>query len=443
MNKYKFYFTLIQHTPIIHHLGKETWSGLQSKAITPMLNRFLAERKTGKTGKEAESAFRDMFKKACGICGDKVWNAGACMLSQEEDGETGKCRAGKEGGCEFAGWFRNKKELESIAFNYNLSFECKVDEKAWYTGKTMMQDRAHVLYENRQVHGAISCSSKGLQKFIVDSLSEFFILTGLGYNSSKGFGCFSLSDITIEEIQNTLYRQYLKNDQAVFFQITNNQAAINTINKQWKYIKGGINFPDRNIYFKSLLWEYFCGQDKNVVGWEKRFIKEALKENCQYDLKQLKSNPSVNNGEMRFETTHTPANFQFFRLLLGLAEKYEYRLKDRDRITNKTEISISVKPKNKNIERIPSPVRFKVFFDTIFIVVDSVNEILRGSEFEFYYKGKALSFKGINSLGIQIPQNGLRECFESILLNTAIYSKPGEQHPLCGKYQQLTAQESK
>ncbi len=529
----KYSFTLIQHTPIIHHLGLESWSGLQSKAITPMLNRFLAERNTGYKGEEAEKAFRNKFRVACGICRDKVWNAGACVLSQDEDGETGKCRAGKEGGCEFAGWFRNKKELENIAFNYNLSFECKVDETASYLGKTMMQDRAHVLYENRQVHGAISCSSKGLQKFIVDSLSEFFILTGLGYNSSKGFGCFTLKESTENDIKKVLFKYFNSDkeeensDKIVFchnideleistlctthlvsfckkeeelsipngsskeefqrlrdiinskywgyelngewkfkdkiivehptnilFKDTSHhqkeisEKALNDTNyyfssleqiitDHWKLLKSGKNKP----YKKSLLWQYFCGQYGNTTGWEKRFIKEALKIDHEQDFKLLKRNLRENNGEMRFETDPPhPTFYQFFRVLLGLAEKYEYRLLDRKWINNKQEITISVKPENKDIERIPSPVQFKVFFNTIFIIVDSVNEILRDARFEFIYKKNALNFKGFSRLGVEIPLHGLKDCFVEILTNTKKYEAG---HPLCDKYQQLTVQESK
>ena len=141
-------------------------------------------------------------------------------------------------------------------------------------------------------------------------------------------------------------------------------------------MKSGFNFPDHPkeylngrpmlnrskkgkfaTYQPSYLKNYFI--EKFKMGSEKREIKEKM---FRHDLR-IKKDPNLTAGN------------RYVRAILGIAENLEFR-DDRKGIVQ------IISKDTERVERFKSPITFKIFEDSVFILPESWADI-KGKEFSF------------------------------------------------------------
>ena len=201
-----------------------------------------------------------------------------------------------------------------------------------------------------------------LLTYIKKFIKYFFTFENFGTRQSKGFGSYHLSNLDRKEFE--LLLQKHNNKVFKFTKGANNaKKALALVDTFYKELKAGINYPK---YKKSLLFQYMCTQDK---GWEKKWIKEQF--------------PSVIYGE------HTPVNcepraeYYYIRALLGLAEHNEYYPNGQQ---NKLQIRISSSEEDA-IERFKSPITFKIFEGSIYLIYNQSYEEILNKQFQFSLNG--------------------------------------------------------
>jgi len=236
------------------------------------------------------------------------------------------------------------------------------------------------LYDNNDL--IISSLDSDIIELLRTNLSLFFAITNFGQRSSKGFGSFSVTKIDNAEIKWNPKEYLPEYTQLMKFPISGDDfekqiLIFRTLDFYWKCLKSGINYSIRRAikkddvkitqraYIKSFLWKYL--NDKNFT-WEKRKIKQTFSLETPYLARNL-----IENDKEAI----------FARALLGLPDKFEYRIplgttylnyenKLKENIDQKL-VSIKHDENNKEklIERISSPIIFKPIIteDTVSVYI--------------------------------------------------------------------------
>lgn len=220
-----------------------------------------------------------------------------------------------------------------------------------------------------------------LMKIVSHQIQSFFLSTNFGTRQSKGFGCFSPSHIMLDNhIVGLVDNEALLKQLFIFvykksLPQTSIERVLSTINEDYRLLKSGCTRP----YAKSKLMLYADSLD-NRTGWDKRYIKTntndvfiTVNEDQCYLLKCRPEN--------RKSSYSSRDGYLFYRALLGLAEQFEFLLDNPPAgdIRNK----MIVKVKNNDIQRFQSPLLFKVFEDTIYLVGNDIPREMLGKPFQF------------------------------------------------------------
>jgi hypothetical protein len=213
-------------------------------------------------------------------------------------------------------------------------------------------------------HGKVRLIFFSFDQTILEAIDKhicgFLAVNNFGTRQSKGYGGFYPEKPTIA------FEAALKDSGLIVYWInadpSNWQDKVDNAHKR---LKAGINFPQRNIYNKSLLFEYM--KTKNIT-WEKRAIKERWKRLAE--------------GKAPTESVD-PKTFRYVRALLGLAEHNEYRGKQ----------VVKIDHKGGSIDRFKSPITYKFYAGKIYLVCNESYAALCGKEFIFNYNGEDLPLK--------------------------------------------------
>ncbi len=138
-------------------------------------------------------------------------------------------------------------------------------------------------------------------------------------------------------------------------------------------IKGGINYRDRQQtkhYKKSEFFKFFC---KNNIRWEKRKIKQTIQSEFPeiFNTFSYDFNDAESNRILDCEIENEPLNFKFIRALLGLAELFSYTTNDRN-----IKYIVSVSDTLNQIQRFKSPISFKVYDNTVYVLPEEIPTIM-------------------------------------------------------------------
>lgn len=246
----------------------------------------------------------------------------------------------------------------------------------------------------------IIASHEDLINNIKQHLEDFFIYNSFGKRNNKGFGNFYVYDeknpITWEKLQ-----QKLPVGTFIYENFTNRQIGNKLFNNEYKFIseaqrklKSGINFKNRKghiTYIKSKLFVYSI---RKQMRWEKRWIKKQIKYLVDHGnlpshlFSRRMPNDYCNNLDINTDNGYCSYNnwddngifkdnYFFIRILLGLAEHWEFLTEDR-------KLKYKVIPENNDIERLKSPLIFKVFDKHIYLLIDKLPQNL--SEYPFRFK---------------------------------------------------------
>jgi hypothetical protein len=339
-NPFALTVRLQQHSPLIHFQHDQPGATLRATELKPKLDKFLINR-----------VFKDfqVYKK---------------YLVEHDEKKYEKLKAQEK-----------KKYEEEIhkALDYKIKIIAdpgKVEKK---TISIITMDKTGVLYPFHNLE-LFSFHTELLEK-MKEIIDDFFIFHNFGLRQSKGFGCFTTSDTNQARFEKTSREKY-----PVFYRKKADGPDIYAeIDTDYKILKSGIN---HKRYIKSKLFRYMC--EKQQIDWEKRKIKETLKAGHKDVFNSLKFRTDAGHNRIsKCEMGKKEPDYRYIRALLGLAEHNEFR-------TWKGKIQINIKDKKDEIKRFQSPLMFKVFNQTIYILPNEIPTSMFNRDFDFLLDKKLL-----------------------------------------------------
>lgn len=363
---------LKQHTPLIHFQHNQYGATLRASEVKPKLDRFILS----KLGNGDYKKGCDEAKKNKWLIGKGEHNAlnykmkiEACNLDEYfklEERDT-KTKYDKRTGRNIEvfsledfpmllsnmGGKENKSDLMNFSYSSGINliisfFDIKKEE---------------------------NIEDTGLYDIVEKEIRYFFANNNFGQRSTKGFGSFTvvkINDTPIEWDNSDVYEndtKVMRYDVDKIDDFDTIKGVFDVVDFYWKSLKTGINctkrFIDRNgnivrknpeRYIKSFLWTYLNRKNINKT-WEKRKIKNALSLECN---RPLREKVEENNNPVFFARAHMGCPISGFTYKVP-----QSRLNDRKREDVRTiDVKIS-SDREKDIERIASPIFFKPVFHQI------------------------------------------------------------------------------
>lgn len=226
----------------------------------------------------------------------------------------------------------------------------------------------------------ISSQKYGLLETVSKTIQLFFLITNFGTRQSKGFGCFSTTKVELDgklialnNPETLLKQNFLFVYKKTLSQVTV-ETIFSTINDDYRLLKSGRTRP----YAKSKLMLYANSLDK-TIGWDKKYIKANI-----YDAFETQNGERFTllcKDENKRYSYASSNKYYYFRALFGLAEQFEFLLENPPMGDRKNKMIVKVK--NKEIQRYQSPLLFKVFDNTIYLVGNEVASEMLNKPFQF------------------------------------------------------------
>ncbi len=347
----KMTLTLEAQTPLIHFQHNQSGATLRATEVKPKLDKFLCD-KMKKAGLD-DAAVKEMRA-------DKEHEAFAYKLQIETVGE------------------HRVVDLEVKVPNPNKPGKLKVDEAHSYTIYYANMGRAESdiikgVFANIKV--SILCFHEKLRELLAENIEEFFLVTNFGTMQGKGFGSFMPVDFTkankldVEAIKKECryliektgapecYYMEFKEPAGTDFEKKNEAcvAMFVEIKQFYSVMKSGMNcsWLKGNNYIRSYIYTYM---HEKGMGNEKAWMK-------QNGIAPCEGNKTQKDKENRY-----------VRAMLGTGETINYLKPSKVKVTIKS----------AKLERVPSPVFFKVIKNVVFITADDVPEEVLGQEYTFF-----------------------------------------------------------
>ena len=293
---------------------------------------------------------------------------------------------------------------DTKALNYKLRFKRITDNPPIRVGyyKDNMGNR-HTEYDiffgnvggkniqalKNNVEMTVVCTVTELSALIDSYVGEFFAVSAFGTMSGKGFGCFKVKEkpMTEQAIAEALKNEYGARSCYCF---DGGRTPFKQIKTVYSLMKAGIN---NRGYQRSLLFLFM--HEKYGIGNEKAW------------LKQQRIAPALGKRPDR-PMDQRP---RYVRALLGTTEKYEFFRVPGD-FRNKANIKI----KSKEIERCPSPILFRIFDGTVYMVANRIPKEIYGKSFNFFCapNGGNISVPELSEIGEDFIDNFLEYAVEKI-----------------------------
>ena len=361
-NGCKLKVQLEAQSPIIHFQHDQAGATLRASEVKPKLDRFLLNKMEQETGKRV-------------------------AVLKEDNG--------------YAVMFTDK---EHNALNYRMNFEVP-GNAYWVEPGTFKPESYSIYYGNSGVHDEkekkkavftnpvmnLMCFNQVLRNYIEKYLVEFFAVTNFGTMQDKGFGSFmpkeclkKSGELTLEETKRfaEMLKQaagsvhcYSMSFVRVPEEINAKNAWCTKVFKQIKdfygIMKSGQNFGGNS---RSYLFQYMHGTDN------KGNRDDLSIDNEKAWLKQKGIVPII---EKNGKTDRVDKNPRYVRALLGVGAGMSFIQKDGKRL----KVKINHKKGDGDaIERMDSPVKFKIIRNKVFITAEEVPEEIYGRMFEFQNK---------------------------------------------------------
>lgn len=358
-NNIKWVCQLQQHTPLLHFQYHHDGACLRATEVKPRVDQYIIEKLTGLTGEAAANRFKETHP----------------------------------------GWLVGHGKAEHVALDYKMQIKAIPDEHGKYTTKEYLvassvakrtrvqlegqgvdlltfapyfadneriknmkldEARRGVVYHNIQL--SVICLNQNLLNELRESLPYVFAHHNFGLRGSKGFGCFTVAATGKTEFESMIL-QHAEYRQGVFvYNVPTNPRRRLTdifrkIDQEYKILKSGMQ------KVSSQMEEYFA---EKGIEWEKPTLKKEL----------------VNNRNPRGLSDYAQdQKIKYIRALLGVAELYEFpkqRAKIKIECLDKDE-----EGKSAIIERFRSPITFKVFDNSIYLLPGKIDEAIYGKRFQF------------------------------------------------------------
>ena len=361
---YHLTVTLKQETPLLHFQHNQQNATLRASEVKPKLDKFIVKR-------EFKNNFNECKEYLIGYCASqndvlesKFNNNFRALDYKLKISAKGKCRK-----YIVASYMSQKKLSEAQYKRQDAQFispspyfaqENEYNKMQWgnLSKEGIMQDSIELIFTSRSIR---------IMEMIRDNIEVFVAAHNFGTRQSKGFGGFSVTDITdhLDKKKKLANYDSLLTENFLFVyksktRFNNLNEIFRTINNHYKWLKSG----DAMKKSDSLLRQYFS---RNNCNWEKQFIKhEYNKLNFPYTLE---------GGEI--SAAHNP---KFIRALLGLPGNYEFLLSNPK--TKKGKMVATVECTDRNIERFASPLIVKVHDGYIYFAGNEPENPIFGKEFQ-------------------------------------------------------------
>ena len=361
-NGCKLKVQLEAQSPIIHFQHDQAGATLRASEVKPKLDRFLLNKMEQETGKRVAVLKKD--------------NGYAVMFTDKEHN----------------------------ALNYRMNFEVP-GNAYWVEPGTFKPESYSIYYGNSGVHDEkekkkavftnpvmnLMCFNQVLRNYIEKYLVEFFAVTNFGTMQDKGFGSFmpkeclqKSGELTLEETKRfaEMLKQAAGSVHCYSMSFVRVPEEINAKNawctKVFKQIKDfyGIMKSGQNFggYSRSYLFQYMHVSDN------KGNRDDLSIDNEKAWLKQKGIVPII---EKNGKTDRVDKNPRYVRALLGVGAGMSFIQKDGKRL----KVKINHKKGDGDaIERMDSPVKFKIIRNKVFITAEEVPEEIYGRMFEFQNK---------------------------------------------------------
>ena len=361
-NGCKLKVQLEAQSPIIHFQHDQAGATLRASEVKPKLDRFLLNKMEQETGKRVAVLKKD--------------NGYAVMFTDKEHN----------------------------ALNYRMNFEVP-GNAYWVEPGTFKPESYSIYYGNSGVHDEkekkkavftnpvmnLMCFNQVLRNYIEKYLVEFFAVTNFGTMQDKGFGSFmpkeclqKSGELTLEETKRfaEMLKQAAGSVHCYSMSFVRVPEEINAKNawctKVFKQIKDfyGIMKSGQNFggYSRSYLFQYMHRTDN------KGNRDDLSIDNEKAWLKQKGIVPII---EKNGKTDRVDKNPRYVRALLGVGAGMSFIQKDGKRL----KVKINHKKGDGDaIERMDSPVKFKIIRNKVFITAEEVPEEIYGRMFEFQNK---------------------------------------------------------
>jgi len=198
-----------------------------------------------------------------------------------------------------------------------------------------------------------------------------------GLRQSKAFGGFCPAHFDVDDFENNL-KKHPDFKGGLYYRVRGGfKSAFKKIDEEYKILKSGLAKEP------SQMEEYFA--EEYNIEWEKRTIKRELVKG---------------RGEPRRTDYSNDDKVKYIRALLGVAELYEFPRDNKEKITIKSD----------SIDRFRSPITFKVFNETIYLIWRKIPDEIYDAEFTFTNR------RGKN-IRIKTPPKSINFKLEDFLLN--------------------------
>lgn len=322
-------YRLVQHTPLIHFQSDESGATLRATEVKPKLDRFIAKRK-----------------------GNSIPEGWKLKNSDE------------------------KEEDKSCALNYKMRIVAgdietvdvgfRTDYDIFYGNMNSSNPKKGVI--SPDITLTVICRIPELLETIDECISDFFIAENFGTMQNKGFGSYTVDNgnqPAFKTIAEVLKNQY---GSRACYMCPGGRTPFKRIKTLYGIMKSGIN---NRGYQKSLLFIFLAR--KYGIKNEKAFLKRD-KMAPRLEKSGLDTSPVIPAPDAN--------DYNYVRALLGVGDHIDFKnsngQSDEEK-HDKTEIKFS----NKEIERLNSPVFFKVINGNIYIVAKRINSEIYDKVFEF------------------------------------------------------------
>lgn len=409
-NPFQHTFYLKQHSPLLHFLHEQPGATLRATELKPKLDRFIIEhlaKEKGKQEEESNLAFMKRMFPNWLVGGEKAEHAALdYKMKIEIEGTPEKYLVANNLSGRVIDYLQRKeiffkKDMPYFADDHAIK---ELEKKGLGIHDLIDAKQALVFSEETSIKMCVFSLKEKLLKQIVKELPYLLAYHNFGARKSKGFGCFSLDYTTIDDFEDML-RKHPTYRYALFLETPREGLfdKLKIINKTYQMLKSGIGDNE------SLL-KLYC--EELDIYWEKDTIIGEL----------VIRRGQPNQVDYSFEP-----DIKFIRALLGLAEQYEFPQNKR---TNVKKVKIEHLREDQDlIERFASPIRFKIFEDTIYILYDLIDDRLFDAKFKFTQIHNRAG-QNVHSIIIETPSkdtgfNLLN--FISTKINDAIYDNKWEE----------------
>lgn len=207
----------------------------------------------------------------------------------------------------------------------------------------------------------VNCFIPELLQYIDSIIGDFFIVTNFGTMQGKGFGSYIVDSKPNDSnyICQTLMTEY---QAKTCYRFKASRFPFDQIKCVYSLLKTGLNqiYLRPPAYRRSILFDYMHEQG---IGNEKAWMKQ------KHIVPALGRNPHQHDAVSRY-----------VRALFGIGEAIEFK----NSMSNpRDKVKVTIKESEKEIDRLNSPVLFKVINHTVYFLGTPIHEEIYGKTFTF------------------------------------------------------------